>query len=357
MSPALVPARPEDAGRLAAFFTHFPPIFVTPWGSPEQSWRLENPANADHAPKAWIFEPAAGEVAGFLDSAPAKLEAGGRTLDASWVTSLLVRPDFQARGLPPWLVKAWAASTDLCLAFGTTNDSRALFEHLGWKNLGTVTYYRRLLDPGPFVADRWRNRAGRLASAALRPAAWMLEPAPVREGERLLGWELLEELDAFWGRVGGGLGVAVRRDRAYVAWRYRDRPEGNYELLGLKVGGRLEGVAVLRHRVKRGKVMGLLVDLWGSRAHLPLLVAHAVRRFSERKAHVVHVFTGHAELDRVLKASGFRAKPTSLYVMYYGRPGLELPPDLQDLRRWWVLQGDADQDRLHLPGIPSAGSP
>lgn len=357
MSPAVVQVRLDDAPRLDALFDRFDPALVTRLDAGDYRWRLDTPANPARAPQAWLCELApGGDVVGYLDSAPVVLEAEGKSLRASWVMSLLVRPDFQSRGLPPWLVKAWAATTEACLAFGTTPDSRGLFERMGWRNLGTVSHYRLLLDPGPFLADRWRDWRGRLLDALSRPAAWALAPSPVKEGERVLGWALLGELDALWARIGPSLGVAVRRDAAYVTWRYRTRPEGDYELLGLRMAGRLEGVAVLRHRCKRGKVLGLLVDLWGDPAHLDLLLRHAVRRFSERGAHAVHVFTGHGVLGAALGRTGFRAVPTSLYLMCGVKPGLDTPAALQDPARWWVLQGDGDQDRLHVPS-PGAAAP
>ena len=139
------------------------------------------------------------------------------------------------------------------------------------------------------------------------------------------------------------MGLAVRRDQAYVTWRYLNRPGVTYDLIALHVQGRLEGVAVLRQRLQRNRRIGLIVDLWGSRECLAALVDHAVHRFWEQGSDAVHVFATHGELAGILRAARFRPKPSTVAVLY--KTGLDLGPASADPASWWITLGDSDRER------------
>ena len=198
MSAGVRPVRPEDRGRLAAFLGHFHPGLVLQPDSPVYRWHLSgNPANPEGFPRGWLVElSAGGEVVAYLDSLPVHLEAGGRRWLGSWIMSLLVRPDYQARGLPPWLIRAWMGTVDVGLAFGTTPDSRALLLLSGWKDLGTIGCFRRLLHTASFIRDKVPGPVGKaLAVGVGTPVSSLfLAPRKPKRGEGSPGWPSAAEL-------------------------------------------------------------------------------------------------------------------------------------------------------------------
>ncbi len=347
MSACVKRIRPSDRDRLRRFFERVEPAFRLDPGSEAWRWLMEdNPANPGGEPQAWLFEtPGAGEVAGYLGSIPVALEIQGRPLRAGWTVDLVVLPEYRARGVAPFLYRAWLETVDAGLALGTTPGSLALLKGLGWREVGFLSCYRRVLRTGTYLRERGAGPlAGVLAApldallAPRRPAKGTLERGPLPEGE----------LDALWDRTAGRLGIAARRDRAYVDWRFRRRPGGSYELIAMRKEGRLDAVAVLSERRQRGRRIGLVVDLWGDPDALPALLQHAVLEFRERGADVVHAYALHEALGAALASAGFRPRPSTIRLLY--RPGDGAGDPLRDAGaddpgRWWVTLGDSDQDR------------
>ena len=76
----------------------------------------------------------------------------------------------------------------------------------------------------------------------------------------------------------------LRRDAAYVRWRYQDTPHKQYTIFEARRHGQLSGFAVIRHEDYRGLRLGWLVDLFTASDDRPardaLLVA-AMRAFDE----------------------------------------------------------------------------
>jgi|CXWL01.1.fsa_nt_gi hypothetical protein len=102
-----------------------------------------------------------------------------------------------------------------------------------------------------------------------------------------------DELDRFVEQVAPAYGVLIRRDAAWLAWRYAACPDVGYRLLRIRVEGRLVGWSVFRQD-------GDLVT-WGDALFDP---AHA----SSARAVVEHLLATSASAPRRLEA-WFSARP------------------------------------------------
>ncbi|GEM_PF-5276814 len=342
MTVSVVRVGPQDADRLGRFFAGVEKEFALDTTSADWRWRMqENPANGGGPAAAWLCE-SDGEVVGYLGAIPVSLHTSGRPLKAGWTVDLVVSPAWRSRGVPLFLYRSWMATVDAGLALGGTPGSLAFLTGSGWKLAGHMPCWRRLLRPEAYL----REKGGAALALLGRPFSALLAPrAGERTGQLSQGLLWHRELEGLWQRIAPEMGLAVCRDQAYVTWRYLNRPGMTYDLVALHVQGRLEGVAVLRQRLQRGRRIGLVVDLWGSREHLPALVDHAVHRLWSQGSDAVHVFATHGALGRVLKAARFRPKPTTVALLY--KSSLDLGAHSpEDPASWWVTLGDSDRERL-----------
>ncbi|HVS14437.1 MAG TPA: GNAT family N-acetyltransferase [Thermoanaerobaculia bacterium] len=157
--------------------------------------------------------------------------------------------------------------------------------------------------------------AHQVEEAPLRVRELGRRPARVRR--RLLGGCRIapdpgpDELDRLWREARAAYGSLVVRDARHLRWRYLDRPDQRYLLLGARRRRRLVAWAVF---ARRGADL-----VWGDALALPAqvgcledLVADAVRRLADGPAleRVVGWFPPRPDwLDRCLTELGFELRP------------------------------------------------
>jgi hypothetical protein len=153
---------------------------------------------------------------------------------------------------------------------------------------------------------------------------------------------------ALWDAVSPKLDFAVRRDAAYLNWKFAEPPHVRYNIAVLGGVDRPRGYAVYRHlHEPRGRVtlfVDFLVDP-DDEAGFEALLRWVDAEAREADSDKIRVFATHAGFRRVLKRAGyFQVKSTMEFVAKIN--GLDLPPHFYDQRdRWHVTLGDSDQDR------------
>jgi hypothetical protein len=125
------------------------------------------------------------------------------------------------------------------------------------------------------------------------------------------------ELDRLWREAGPAYGSLVVRDAAYLRWRYLERPDLRYTMVGVRRRRRLVGWSVF---TRRGEDL-----LWGD-----LLVAPAEARsgLEHLLAAGIRSLEGDAPLRRVL--GWFPPRPAWLDALW-GELGFEPRPEPQQL--------------------------
>ena len=151
-----------------------------------------------------------------------------------------------------------------------------------------------------------------------------------------------------WERVKSKFAFAVRRDAAYLHWKYIQPPHVRYLVGVLERGPEIAGYVVYRHvQEPRGRVT-LLVDFFAdpddSSAVLTLL------RWVDREARAadsdkIRTFSMHEGFRRHLRKSGYYSvKSTMEFVAKVN--AIDVPAAFyKDTSRWHVTLGDSDQDR------------
>lgn len=313
------------------------------------------------------------EVIGHVATTPVRLSVRGRLLDAWWAVGLMVLPEHRNGPVGPLLVKKLNETVDIGLTLHVEEAALRVFKGVGWRHLGTIAQYVRVLDARRFVqtlAPRGQQllplRLARLwpvVRGVSRPAAVMIGVAfgvlavagALRRG-RGAGASVTEEHGFDSGytgladRVRGKLGVWVYRDESYLAARYGRRMAA-YRLLACRRHGRLLGYCIVKIRQfqddpRMGDLrMGTLVDCVFDPDEpevLDSLLQASVALCRRERADVVFCTASLGALGRRLQRHAFVAMPGTLHAAFHDRTatlGEDLP-----LESWHLMRGDSDAD-------------
>jgi hypothetical protein len=305
-----------------------------------------NPASGDQGPLIWVAREGT-SVAGQLAAMPVTLAVNGQEIDAAWGTDAMVAPERQRLGLGELLVRKWSAHTGAAMGLGLSDSTVALFRKLRWPMV-TVPCLVKPLTRRALRMPNWSVTANRLVSALALPFVKIVgRTRPVGAEVRTVH-RFDEGFTDLWARAGRRFALAVRRDAAYLNWKYATPPHVRYSIATLSRAGRASGYAVYRHtREPLGRVT-LLVDFLvepGDHEGLRTLLGWVDREARAADSDKIRVFALNAGYRRQIRRAGYFAikSPLELVVRINAIP---VPPDYYtDTDRWHVTLGDSDYDR------------
>jgi GNAT superfamily N-acetyltransferase len=289
-----------------------------------------NPNNPGGAPLMWVVREGP-TIIGHYATIPVRLSLGGREIAAAWGADVMVAPERQRRGLGEELFRTWDRSVDASLGLGLSESSSSLYKKLHWPDL-----------------PQWPMAVNRLVSAVTLPIVRIAARVrPLRADV-----EPIRRFDAsfteLWERLADRFSLAVRRDAAYLNWKYIEPPHVRYSVAALKRDGRPEGYAVYRHAQEpRGRVTWLVDfladthDEIGFKTLLRWVDAEARLAGSDK----IRCYAAHAGFRRVIRHSGyFRMRhPLPLAVKINA---VNVPVTFyKETDDWHITLGDSDQDR------------
>jgi hypothetical protein len=310
-------------------------------------WQYRANPHAPEGPALWVVRQD-GRPVGQMGTMPAALWWGDREVRASWGMDYFVRPDLEGRGHGVRLARAWMQSVDVALAAGLTPPAYAVYLRLGFRDLGHIPFFQAVLDPAAVLRRRFGGLAGVVAGPVLGAALAarrLVGPRPPADVEVVTAGEIGAEYDTLWAHVRGGLAAGVRRDSAYVRWKYRESPVRSYELLEARRGGALAGIVVIRHAPYEGLRLGWVVDLIAGpeRGVRDALLAAALAALRRAGVARVEAVCANAALAADLRRHGFLAGRSRVRLCVWA-PGLPDGP-LRSLDAWHIMRGDGDLDR------------
>ena len=313
------------------------------------------------------------EVIGHVATNPVRLAVSGRLRDASWAVGLVVVPEHRNGPVAPLLVKKLNEAVDIGLTLHVEDAALRVFTGMGWRHLGVIPQYVRVLNARAFVRTFARRgeqfltgRASRLWTALTRlsgPVAALVSlgfaghvATGVLRRRRAAGVTVTEEraFDPSYTelaeRVKNKLGVWVYRDERHLAARY-GRRMGAYRLLACRRPGRLLGYCIVKitqfdDDPRMGGIrMGTIVDCVfdpDEPAVLDTLLGSTVARCRREAVDVVFCSASLRALGRRLRRHGFVAMRGTLNAAFHDRTGslADNPP----LESWHLMRGDSDAD-------------
>jgi hypothetical protein len=154
---------------------------------------------------------------------------------------------------------------------------------------------------------------------------------------------------ALWERLARHFDLAVRRDAAYLNWRYIDPPHVRYSAVALKRNGEVQGYAVYRHRQEPLGRVTLLVDFLvhpDDVAGLKTLLRWIDRAARAEDADKIRCYVTYGAFRRVLRRNGYFNVKSHLAVTAKVN-AVQVPRDFYDkVDGWHVTHGDSEQDHL-----------
>lgn len=250
-----------------------------------------------------------------------------------------------------------AAAAGWPVVFGLPNRQSAhiFTRDLGWRAVGSIRPWTFVL-----VADERaraeRMKAGRLAAATVPWAAWR---GIMRLGKlRKLSFGKVNvvavprfepEVDDLVQEVARDHPWMVRRDHAYLNWRFLEAPSGRFRAQGaFEPDGRMAGYCILQ-LPERGEPVGYLVDVVGrDEVAEAACIEAALGHLKKAGAAVVrsHAVEG-SRWERRLRWSGFRPpkkddrKTLIVHVHDESHP---LARAALDPASWFFTDGDRDDE-------------
>ncbi len=318
-----------------------------------------------------------GEAVGHVTTIPCRLWDGTSERPGYWIKGLMVLPEHR-RGPVGYLVLKEAVrrlSDFPTMGMVVAPEARALFEALGYRDLGPLRNSLRLLHPGRVVRRvdlRALGVADRLPKAGLRAArALQASPLAAVGGAFLrLGIGLwsgvagraslsvgaasslpnADWLERAWGELRGAVAAAPARSGTGAHARFGDEEHDEYAPVTLERKGGL-GYAVVRRPRAEGdrRLNGIRVATLSELVVSPRrpaavlgLLAAAERRALALGADALLVTTSHASLRPLLRRRAYFPFPGNIHLLLRPAPGLPSLPSALD--QWWLMRGDSAAD-------------
>ena len=228
--------------------------------------------------------------------------------------------------------------------------ARAYFDHYGVRGPDAVHY-------GWPLEEAWRIGSRFLEYECVREELVLvreLDPAAREQAAALVAADTCgvhplelegDELRWLYERCSGAWGASCMRDADYYAWRFRDHPAVDYELLGARdAGGVLRGMAVLRRGDWLTPGSRALCD-WLVPANEPevaarLLAAAGVAASRDGGERLVTLLPEWSGQFQSFQADGWLVHPAP-----YRLAGRCFDRDLDPLflrEHWWMTLADSD---------------
>ena len=306
-----------------------------------------NPNNPGQEPEIWIAREGT-TLVGQYATMPVRLRVKGQEIQGSWGMDVMVAPERQRQGLGEVLFRTWDRNVGASLGLGLSDSSYRLFQKLKWPDVGPVPCLVKPLTRRALRRPNWPVALNRLVSALTLPIVKIVaRTRPLRAEVRLIQ-RFDDSFNTLWDELAPKFDFAVRRDAAYLNWKFVSAPHVRYSIAMLRRDDRNIGYAVYRHlHEPRGRVT-LLVDFLADPDDEPALrtLFHWIdREARQADSDKIRTFAMHASFRRVLKRSGyFQVKSTMEFVTKVN--AIDVAPEFyENTDTWHVTLGDSDQDR------------
>src|SRR5262245_30991330 len=340
--------RPDDRRQVEALYRRVFGPDMADANRLRWDWQYRrNPNVPSDGPLIWLAREG-GTIIGQYATMPVRVVVNGQEINGAWGMDVMVAPERQRQGLGDQLFRTWDRNVDAALGLGLSESSYRLFQKMNWPDVGPVPCLVKPLSRRALRQPTWPTSINRLVSYVTLPWIRLVARTRPLQGEVRTVRNFDESFTKLWDRVRGEFSFAVRRDAAYLNWKYIQAPHVRYSIAVLERSGEAAGYAVYRHKQEpRGRVT-LLVDFLTAtddESGMFTLLRWVDREARAADSDKIRTFAMHEGFRKLLRKSGYYAvKSTMEFVVKVN--AMDVPASYyKDTSRWHVTLGDSDQDR------------
>ena len=185
--------------------------------SPGNGSAARIPPPATSAP--WLVREGTA-IIGACAAVPVRVSLGGRDVAGAWLADPVVTAERDRQGVHEQLLRAWHRDADVTLAAGVADTTRAVLDRLRVPRAIPVPCVVKPLSRRALRRPDWPQPVNRLVSAMTLPFVKVVaRQRPLRESVEVVR-RLDDSVDELWADAAARFALAVRRDAAYVNWRF-----------------------------------------------------------------------------------------------------------------------------------------
>ncbi len=268
--------------------------------------RRQNPA-APAAEAPWVVREGTA-IVGALVPRPVSVSVAGAERRGAWLVDPVVAPERGQQGLHELLLRATQRDHEITLTAGLSGATRALLDRMRVPAAVTLPCLVKPLSRRALRRPDWPQPVNRLVSAVTLPIVKVVaRQRPLGESVEVVR-RLDASADQLWTQAAAALALAVRRDAAYVNWRFAEPPHARYAIAVLRRQGAAAGYVVYRHAHEpRGRVTHVVdfLAVPGDDHALETLLRWVDREARVADSDKIRCHALHAGFRRVLKRSGY----------------------------------------------------
>jgi len=317
----------------------------------------KNPNNPSKGPRAMIVRDGE-KVVGLFRCIPVPFKVGDKYFTNDWNVDLMIHPGYRGKGLAMKLSRALLDEGDTNTGLPLTNSpTYRILEKLNGKFMDVAPFpqiirpfrmqvYARAILKLPFLSHLFASMLRAYYAFVVDRRKWDLD-SDVKI-EKLDRFD--SSFDDFWEKVQWDYQVIVKRDSAYLNWKFFERPDLEYIVYRASRGGELAGYIVLRSEEWLGVRTGFVVDILSRRDDLGViesLLVKAVGQFREEGVDQISAQTFFVPTYReAFGRMGFITKPSRRVRRIVLTINNEsMPKDiLADPENWFITRNYAHQE-------------
>lgn len=281
------------------------------------------------------------------------LVLNGREHRAGWGVDFFVLPEYRGQGLGTRLQQANNAGNDLFMSLSMAQTAAHIKTRIGLEPLPSVPVFTKIIHHDPESVLNTLAARTKLPEKLLRPtglhrlSASLLTARTARRARELIPpargaltpvATFGPETDDLWARVSGQYAALIRRDAAYLNWKYAQQPHVQYERVTAP-----NGYIVFRRARPPERNAGLILDVFADPADtdtLRALLGYAIQRLAEQGVTYILTASSLPAVQQILTAWDFKQTKTVTPMI---RANVPVPQD-----GWLFGKGDHDWDQFPL---------
>lgn len=327
----------------------------------KQFWEWQNLNHPAGPSKIWIIENDDKELIAQMINSPVQLYIDGKIFNGGITIDLLVQKEYRRHGF--FKKMGQQAINDLekvGMDFQITfprreNVHEGFVKRLNWKKIGDLPFLVKPINLDGIIKSKLGD------NALTKSIAWTFKKgdkfkklAQIRKREHKYNFQFLDRFpdstDEIWHAFRRSCRIAVVRNKRYLDWRYIEKPNGNYSILGIFNKNQLLGFAVLKAKTIMSLQVGFIVDIMTipQKDIIKALINEAMHYFNDEKMDLCGcIITRNNLFFKSLRQSGFYYIPVRINPRNYILDGYLKENEIDksafsNIKNWFITISDWD---------------